>query len=57
MFTTNSQHFENDVADTVSHVRPCKPFIKVGVLQWTEMDETCGSMFLLEITMFVCSVT
>lgn len=34
----------------------CKSFIKVDVLQWTETDGACGSMFLLEITLFVCSV-
>lgn len=34
----------------------CKSFIKVDGLQWTETDEAWRSMFLLEITPFVCSV-
>lgn len=54
MFTQNSHHV--DLYCFPHSDKNCKSFIKVYALQWTETDKACGSMFLLEITLFVCSV-
>lgn len=55
MSTLNSQP---DFTDIVIHVgkKNSKSLIKADVLQLTETNEACGSMFRLEITLFVCFV-